>query len=156
HIGLVGAYAVPFLLSEDSGQVAVLFSYMALINAGVLAIAVKKLWKPLWYSSFGITWLIVTGWYLSDYRPDADFTLGLGFRCTLFVLFYLTLVSYQPLHRTRLGNEDALLLLANAFVFYGLGYHMLDQRQNGPELLGLSTRGNALPHFALATLIHTR
>lgn len=156
HIGLVGAYAVPFLLSEDSGQVAVLFSYMALINAGVLAIAVKKLWKPLWYSSFGITWLIVTGWYLSDYRPDADFTLGLGFLCIFFVLFYLTLVSYQLLHRTSLGKEDTLLLLANAFVFYGLGYHMLDQRQNGPELLGLFTLGNALPHFALAMIIHKR
>jgi len=156
HIGLVGAYAVPFLLSKDSGQVAVLFSYMTLINAGILAIAVKKLWKPLWYSSFGITWLIVAGWTLSDYRPNEDFAIGIGFLCIFFVLFYLTLVSYQLLHRTRLGKEDVLLLLANAFIFYGLGYYMLEEKQNGTELLGLFTLANALPHFALAMVIHKR
>ena len=31
-IGLVGAYAVPFLLSTGSGEVRILFSYMAIIN----------------------------------------------------------------------------------------------------------------------------
>ena len=58
HIGLVGAYAVPFLLSEGSGKVAILFSYMAIINVGILFIAFKKYWKPLYYSSFGLTWLM--------------------------------------------------------------------------------------------------
>jgi uncharacterized membrane protein len=36
HIGLVGAYAVPFLLSEGSGKVGILFSYMLIINIGIL------------------------------------------------------------------------------------------------------------------------
>ncbi|MBK8832162.1 MAG: hypothetical protein IPN60_15170 [Saprospiraceae bacterium] len=30
----MGAYAVPFLLSENSGNVTVLYSYMAIINIG--------------------------------------------------------------------------------------------------------------------------
>ena len=45
HIGMVGAYAVPFLLSNESGNVATLFSYMAIINIGILVIAFKKYWK---------------------------------------------------------------------------------------------------------------
>src|SRR5690606_33585531 len=36
HIGLVGAYAVPFLLSNDSGKATVLFGYMAIINIGIM------------------------------------------------------------------------------------------------------------------------
>ena len=52
HIGLVGAYAIPFLLSDDSGKYAFLFTYIAIINIGILAISVKKYWKPLFYSSF--------------------------------------------------------------------------------------------------------
>ena len=64
HIGLVGAYAVPFLLSDGSGQVAVLFSYMAIINSGILVIAFKKYWKALYYVSFILTWLIFLGWKL--------------------------------------------------------------------------------------------
>src|SRR5665647_1962887 len=50
HIGLVGAYAVPFLLSDGSGKVAILFSYMAIINIGILIIAIKKYWKPVSYT----------------------------------------------------------------------------------------------------------
>ena len=42
HIGLVGAYAVPLLLSTDSGNYVALFAYMAMINVGILAVSVKK------------------------------------------------------------------------------------------------------------------
>ncbi|MEO8962533.1 MAG: DUF2339 domain-containing protein, partial [Ginsengibacter sp.] len=67
HIGLVGAYAVPYLLSEGSGKVAVLFSYMAIINIGILVIAFRKYWKPLHYSSFILTWIIFFSWYSINY-----------------------------------------------------------------------------------------
>ena len=42
HIGLVGAYAIPFLLSTGSGDVLTLFSYMTLINIGILILSFKK------------------------------------------------------------------------------------------------------------------
>ena len=78
QIGLVGAYAVPFLLSEGSGQVAVLFSYVAIINIGILVIAFKKYWKPLYYSSFGLTWLLYVSWWAFDYRTSEHFGLALS------------------------------------------------------------------------------
>ena len=55
HIGLVGAYFVPILLSDGSGRVEILFSYMAIINIGILAIGFLRYWKSLHYSSFVIT-----------------------------------------------------------------------------------------------------
>src|SRR5665647_495761 len=73
HIGLVGAYAVPFLLSEGSGNVVILFSYTAIINIGILVISFKKYWKPLYYSSFMLTWLMYFMWYGSKYQPSEDF-----------------------------------------------------------------------------------
>ena len=76
HIGLVGAYAVPFLLSESSGNVAILFTYMAIINVGILIVAFRKYWKPLYYSSFVLTWLIFATWNFSDYQVDQHFRLA--------------------------------------------------------------------------------
>ena len=67
NIGLVGAYAIPFLLSEGSGNVLILFSYMTIINIGVLIIAVKKYWKSLYYSSFILSWLIFGFWILDNF-----------------------------------------------------------------------------------------
>ena len=58
NIGLVGAYAIPFLLSNNSGNVTFLFTYIAIINLGILAISVKKYWKSLFYLSFIFTWVI--------------------------------------------------------------------------------------------------
>jgi uncharacterized membrane protein len=68
NIGLVGAYAVPLLLSEGSGNVAILFSYMAIINIGILVIAVKKYWKSVYYASFLLTWLIFILWYFNKFQ----------------------------------------------------------------------------------------
>jgi len=77
HFGLVGAYAVPFLLSEGSG--AILFSYMSIINVGILVIAFKKYWKPLYYSSFGLTWLMYFLWYGSKHQTSEHFGFITGY-----------------------------------------------------------------------------
>ncbi|MCU0386485.1 MAG: DUF2339 domain-containing protein, partial [Flavihumibacter sp.] len=78
-VGLVGAYAVPFLLSDGSGKVGILFSYMAIINLGILSIAVKKYWKPLYYAAFGFTWIIYASWFSFFYVQQQHFALSLLF-----------------------------------------------------------------------------
>ena len=90
HIGLVGAYAVPFLLSDGSGRVEIMFSYMAIINIGILIISFKKYWKSLYYSAFIFTWLIYTFWYFVDYSLVAHYELALSFITLFFFIFYIT------------------------------------------------------------------
>jgi uncharacterized membrane protein len=153
-IGLVGAYAVPFLLSSEEGSSLVLLTYMAIINIGILFIAVHKYWKPLYYSSFILTWVIFIWWYNEGYQIDQHFGLALAFAFVLFLTFYMTFLAYK-LHKKELFNRmDILLLLANSFVFYGIGYSLLDQHQNGAELLGLFTLSNALIHFIISAIVY--
>jgi uncharacterized membrane protein len=156
QIGLVGAYAVPFLLSEGSGQVAVLFSYVAIINLGILVIAFKKYWKPLYYSSFVLTWLLYTSWWLFDYQTSTHFGLALTFLGLFFAIFYLTFLAYKLLQREQFSVADILLLLANSFIFYGIGYALLSDHQTGEQLLGLFTLGNAAIHFVVSAVIYRR
>ena len=154
HIGLVGAYAVPYLLSEDSGQVAILFSYMAIINVGILVISFKKYWKPLYYSSFGLTWLIFFLWYVSDYQTDAYYGLAFTFLSIFFVIFYLTFLAYKLIKKEKFGIENIVLLLINSFIFYGIGYAILDNHETGKQLLGVFTLCNAILHFIVSALIY--
>lgn len=154
HLGLVGAYAVPFLLSNDSGQVEVLFSYTAIINTGILMIAFRKYWKPIYYSAFLLTWLIYFSWYVTSYQTDTHFGLGIGFLFLFFAIFYLTFLSYKLLRKEQFQFDDILLLLSNSFVFYGIGYAILNDHETGRQLLGLFTLGNAVVHFAVAYTIH--
>lgn len=153
HIGLVGAYAVPFLLSDGSGRVIVLFSYMAIINAGIMVIAFRKYWKPLYYSSFILTWLIVVSWFVPGYVTADHFAVTWIFISVFFVTFYLIFLSYKLLKNEKFGWEDILLLLSNAAVFYGLGYSVLYQHPNGENFEGLFTLGNAVIHLVAALVV---
>lgn len=154
HIGLVGAYAVPFLLSDGSGRVAILFSYMSIINIGILIIAFKKYWKSLFYSSFIFSWLIFSSWFATKYNADEHFNLALLFMSIFFVTFYTIFLAYKLLQKEKFNAGDILLLLSNSFIFFGFGYAILSNNTTGKELLGLFTLFNAIIHFGVSTIIY--
>ncbi|TKB99364.1 DUF2339 domain-containing protein [Pedobacter cryotolerans] len=154
HIGLVGAYAVPFLLSDGSGKVAVLFSYMAIINIGILILSFKKYWKPLFYLSFGLTWIIFASWLFMDFSDAKHFNLALGFSSIFFLIFYVSNLAYKVNKAEVFGITDVIILLLNSFVFYGIGYFILSEKHG--EYLGLFTLLNAIIHFVVSLVIYKR
>lgn len=154
HIGLVGAYAVPFLLSDGSGRVAVLFSYMAIINTGILLIAIRKYWKPLYYASFSLTWLIYLSWFVIEYRANEHFALSLTFLGIFFTIFYIVFLAYKLVQKEKFDIGNVVLLLVNSFVFYGLGYAIISTHAKGDQFLGLFTLCNAVIHFAVSVIIY--
>ena len=156
HIGLVGAYAVPFLLSNDSGDTTILYTYMTIINAGILIIAIKKYWKPLYYSSFILTWLIFSTWYVFQYEDSNHFLTFWIFGFLFFITFYLIFISYKLLHQEKFKASDVLLILSNSFIFYGLGYAALSNHQYGSQYLGLFTLANAAIHLGVTLFIYIR
>ncbi|MEP6902470.1 MAG: DUF2339 domain-containing protein [Actinomycetota bacterium] len=153
HLGLVGAYGVPFLLSDNSGNFAFLFTYIAIINGGILAISLKKYWKPLFYTSFFFTWAIYYGWYLTASKPAEHFNLAFLFLTVFFLIFYLTFIAYKLISDENITLENVALILINSFIFYGQGYSLLNSREGFEIYLGLFTVGNAAIHFAFAAAI---
>ena len=119
HIGLVGAYAVPFLISSDSGNYLFLFIYMAVINAGILAISVQRYWRPLFYTSSGFTWLIFYSWYVSRYSPGEHFGLALVFLAIYFAIFLATGLMHMVVHAEHDDLENIIAAVATTFIFYG-------------------------------------
>lgn len=156
QIGLVGAYAVPFLISDGSGKIGVFFSYIAIINIGILIISFKKYWKSLYYSSFGLTWLIFVFWYALVYQKNEHFNLALTFLSIFFLTFYLTFLSYKLLQKEKFELHNIILLLGNSFIFYGIGYSILGNHEIGKQLLGLFTLFNAIIHFIISAIIYKR
>jgi len=154
HIGLTGAYAVPFLLSDGSGKVVVLFTYMAIINVGILVLAFRKYWKELNYVAFALTWIIFISWYLSAYQADKHVEVASVFLCVFFVSFYVTFLAYKVVQKEKFVMRDILLILANSFIFYGTGYALINTLQTGNQFLGVFTLGNAILHFGVSAVIY--
>jgi hypothetical protein len=153
HFGLVGAYTIPFLLSDGSGNYAFLFSYISIINVGILAISIVKYWKSLYFSSFIVTWATFFAWHATGYKAALHFPLALTFATVFFLIFYLTFIAYKAINKETFTPTIVFLVLANSFIFYGLGYAIIDSRAEGNQFLGLFTVTNAALHFIVGFII---
>lgn len=152
-IGLVGAYGIPFLLSDGSGRVQVLFTYMAIVNVGILLISFYKYWKHVSYLAFGFTWLIVISWFNRQYDVEAHFSLSIAFTSIFFLIFYGAFVSYKIIKKEVFLKEDIILILSNSFISYGLGYATLNSLEATQAYLGLYTAANAAAHFIFSAVV---
>ena len=155
-IGLVGAYAVPFLLSDGSGRVAVMFTYMTIINAGILVLSFRKAWKVLYYVAFVLTWLIFAIWIVDQFRVTEHLWISLIFSSLFFITFYTSFLAYKFVAREQLSRIDVVVLLMNAFLYYGWGYFAISDHPDGDVFLGVFTVFNAVLHFIACAVIYKK
>ena len=153
HYGLVGAYLVPFLLKDPDSSVLVLFTYMVIVNAGILFISTKKQWKPLNYVAFVATWVIFLSWFA---RENYNNQLGtaLIFASLFFTIFYLVFLSYKLILKEKFKIDDIFYLLLNAAVFYVVGIYALSNSNTQYSYEALFTFINAIIHGLTAVLIY--
>ncbi len=152
HIGMVGAYAVPFLLGENSGNVVILFIYMTIINIGIFITAFKKYWKKLYYLSFFFTWTIFIGWYFVKYNNN-DFNVAFLFSTLFFILFYITFLTYRLVKKEKFIKADIIPLLFNSFIYYSIGTSILNNNLNS-DYIGLFTSSIAVFHFMISAVFY--
>jgi uncharacterized membrane protein len=113
---LVGGFSTPLLISTGQNHEIVLFSYIAVLNLGMLAAAAFKPWRRLmWGSALG-TVILYAGWYdrfySIDQRPLTVFFVA------LFAAIFAAIPLVTPLERSRWHSGHSitvmLLPLANA------------------------------------------
>lgn len=152
HLGLIGAYAIPFLLSDGSGNIRFFFTYMLLINSGILVVSVFKNWKSIFYVSFGVTWLIFLVWFNFYFRDHLHYTLAHVFALLFFTLFYAINIAYKIKHKISLVFGDIAFLVGNAFIYYFIGLALLEGYKDYDQYQGLFTLFNAAFHFGWSVL----
>ena len=155
-IGLVGGYAVPFLLSNNSGQVEILFAYTAIINIGVLILSFYKQWRSLYISALFLTWLLLFSTWASAYQYD-DFVPYFVFNLVTFLTFYVAFIA-QKIHRVQeLEAVDVLLFLFSSLSFYAMGvWLILDYYPNNRTFVAMFTLLNSVFHFLVGYYFHLK
>jgi len=124
-LAVSGGFLAPVLASTGQGSHVVLFSYYAVLNAGILIVAWFKAWRPLNIAGFVFTFAIGTAWGVLKYRPG-DFASTEPF-LILFFLFYLGIsilfTLRQPVKLT--GYIDGTLIFGTPVVVFALQAAML-------------------------------
>ncbi|WP_229418213.1 DUF2339 domain-containing protein [Massilia sp. Root351] len=129
--GIIGGFAAPVLVSTGSGNHIALFSYCAILNAGILYIATKKSWRALNVLGFACTFVLGTSWGVLRYTPhhylSAQLFLG------LFLLMYIAIaVFYAQRQAPKLAHYvDGTLVFGTPLAAIGLQHGLVQHMEFG-------------------------
>lgn len=119
-MGSLGGFLAPVLISTGSGNHVALFSYYALLNAGIFGIAWFKAWRPLNMLGFFTTLIVASLWGWRSYTPDKLWSTEPFL--ILFLLFYSGIaLCYAIRRRLELKNYlDSILVFGTPLAFCAL------------------------------------
>ncbi len=130
-LGWAGGFLTPLMLSTGEANEIGLFSYLVLLDLGLLAIIYKKeQWWLLEPLTFAGTWILYLSWYLEFYRTeDLGVTiLFVGvFWLLFFALFVLQPAQSRPaiISRQIVGGFNALFLFQALYAIIDRDFHAL-------------------------------
>ena len=128
-IALVGGFVTPFLVSNGRGDYVVLFSYLLILNAGLLVIAYNKAWRLLNILAFGFTAILFTSWLISlpyDARA-ATYRGGWVFATVFYLLFFVINIAYTIRKNKPFVASDFGILLVNTCLYFAAGLYLIAQ-----------------------------
>jgi len=129
-LGFIGGYLAPVLLSTGSGNHVALFSYYAVLNAAVFAIAWHRPWRALNLVGFVFTFVIGAMWGAKYYQPDKFATVEPFL--ILFFLFYVAIpVLYALAGRHKNGKVDGTLLFGTPLLAFPMQVGLLGDDRFG-------------------------
>ncbi|GFE78295.1 membrane protein [Steroidobacter agaridevorans] len=124
-IGTAGGFLAPIMVSTGSGNYIALFSYYAVLNLGVFAVAWFRTWKVLNLLGFLFTFTITGLWRFNGYETD-DLLAADAF----LILFFLMYVGVSILNCVRQppdlkGYVSGSLVFGLPVVAFGLHASMV-------------------------------
>ena len=125
-IGVIGAFLMPPLIGRESPNLLFLLSYIAVINAPVIALGVARNWQALYNASFAFTALYLLGQVAGFERADAGWLLA--FSALYFLQFAaLGLLKLRAERTVSARHLDVFRLLLNSGGWLGVCYVVLDR-----------------------------
>ena len=169
-----GGFLAPILTSTGQGSHIALFTYYAILNVGIFAIAWFKSWRSLNWLGFVFTFVIASMWGMRFYQPEyfsstePFLILFFLFYVAISVLFSLrqapdlkSLVDGSLVFGTPLVGFALQSQLVNDFEYghawsafsIGVFYFLLNRFLKKKNFIGLETLNEAF--FALAVIFLT-
>ena len=144
---MAGGFLAPVLLSTDTGSHVALFSYYALLNGGILAMAWFRFWRWLNWVGFIFTFAIGATWGYQYYKPEYFSTTE-----PFLILFFFYYVGVSLLFARRKevdlkGIVDGTLVFGTPIIAFALQAALVSDREFG---LAFSALGAAATYVLLA------
>jgi uncharacterized membrane protein len=147
----VGGFLTPALLSTGKDNQNGLFTYILLLDLGVLTLAYFKSWRVLNLLAFFFTQLIFVGWNLNFYNSTklwrTEFWLTV-----FFLLFAVMSFLYNITHQQKTTFRDLSLITLNGGCYFLWTYGLLESRYS--DYLGFYAVLMAAVYVALGSVAY--
>ncbi len=146
-LGWAGGVLTPFMLSTGETNEVGMFTYIALFDAGLLAIALsKEKWIILEPLTVAATYLIYFVWFESSYVPEA--LAKTIFFLTLFWLLFFAFQAVRHLKKFAASYEILHeLLIANAALYFVGMYQLIEPDHH--SWMGVITLLTGVPYLLM-------
>lgn len=139
----IGGMLAPLLVSTGAGNHVVLFSYILLLNTGVLIVAVRQQWMLIDKFSFALTFLYLFSWLLAKYKME--YQLDAIVFTTLFFLQFMLLLAlrYKPQSKEKSAWGQLLYIALTNFTTLTC-FFIIHASSSGVNYFGIIIIGMAL------------
>lgn len=153
-LGMLGGFGTPFMLSTGEGNYVVLFTYLLILNSGILVLAFYKKWRILNIIAYIFTLLIFGGWLGSELNNSENFPyLGsLIFATCFYFLFFAMNIVKNIIEKMPFKALDFGILLSNTLLYFTAGMCILQDYNDG-LFMGLFTAFIAVFNFVFVYLL---
>ncbi|WP_394773299.1 DUF2339 domain-containing protein [Flavobacterium sp.] len=154
-LSLIGGFAVPFMVSTGEGNYVVLFTYIIILNIGILALAYYKKWNLVNILAYIFTVLLYGAWLSKELSSGKPHYLGaLIFGFAFYFIFILMNIINNIRSKGEFSKTQLTILASNTFLFYGAGMAILSHYH--PELKGLFTTILAVLNLVYAWILYKK
>ncbi len=129
-LGIAGGFLTPVLLSTGDGDLPILYSYILLLNLGILAVSRSRNWPLLNYLGFILTYVLYFG-SLKHYGRS-DFPLAISFLTAFFVIHSVIVYLYNIQRRRQSNALEIIHLVANACLYGFISYWLIRDAHGRP------------------------
>jgi len=119
-IALLGGFLTPVMLSTGQNQPLTLFSYILLLDTGILLLLRFRHWPSLVAASLSGTALLYSGWH-SEFFGDDQRWLAFGV-ITVFFIFYNIHVLCSRLHSKHKESKTDQIIIFGSTAFFFLAF----------------------------------
>ena len=154
-LSILGGFASPFMVSSGDGNYVVLFTYVLILDVGMLVLAYYKKWNLVNIICYAFTILLFGSWLAArfDEIEPRPITGAMIFATLYYLVFFAMNIVNNIKERTTFKSIEISMLLSNTFFYYGAGMVILNNPA-GADYKGLFTAALGVFNFLFAYMLY--
>ncbi len=153
---ILGGFATPLMLNSGEGNYKAMFTYIIILDLGMLVLAYFKKWNIVNFVSYIFTVILYSSWLIYEFGSSGEppYLDALIFASIFYIIFFLMNIINNLKESTKFTAWEFISLISLTFFYYAAGMVILHYWTPGYK--GLFTAVLAILNFLFAYPLYVK